>query len=440
MNCLKYVLLSALVIVLYLPLFANSNNIQPPKPGDPFPDVVLKNMEYYKEKTAKLSSLRGKWVVLDLWTIGCRGCFKSFPKINDLQKKFERDIQFILVGQTYPGVQQIYQRFATHYSLSLPVAYDTNLFNLFRVTMVPFIIVIDPLGKFYNSFTSIDLNEETMKMLIEGRNPQPRTLHDDGFESYYPAPDSRNIRYSRLAYANPDDVPFVPEFEWPCHWSTYNKYGVVFKGVSPLILFRVAFFGKFFMDPYQKGWYDKYNPYLVLEGVDSSLVIADVATNKNLYDYTFMVGDSNISSQKLQDMIQDDLNRQFPYTITNEYRLMPYYRVTASREQKEKIRTKRGKAVSPAEQAQGITGFKLRNMPIERLFFEIYNHNQLDTLFIDETGISDHIDIDLDAIMSDRESVKEGLRKTGFEVDLQYKRLHTLVIRPRKLPGEPDGE
>ena len=152
MNSLKYVLPSALLIVLSLPLFASSNNIRPPKPGDPFPDVVLKNMEYYNEKTAKISSLRGKWVVLDLWSIGCRGCFKSFPKINDLQKKFERDIQFILVGQTYPGIQQIYQRFAKHYSLSLPVAYDTNLFNLFRVTMVPFIIIIDPSGKFYNSF------------------------------------------------------------------------------------------------------------------------------------------------------------------------------------------------------------------------------------------------------------------------------------------------
>lgn len=438
MNFSTLVLHAVLAIALSCSNMTFANKPVAPKPGEPFPDITLNNMEHYPQKTVKLSALRGKWVVLDLWTVGCRGCFNSFSKINDLQKKFDKDMQFILVGQPYPGIEKIYNRFATHYSLSLPVAYDTSLFTLFDVTMVPFIILIDPSGKFYNLLGPMDLTEENFSRLVEGKKLTPRPLNMEGFETYNPPPDPGTIRYARLAKAIPGDAPAIPEFEWPCHWSIYNKYGVVFKNVSPLALFRVAFFGKFFMDPRQKGWYDKHNPYLVLEGVDPSIVSANPFTNTNYYDYTFIVGDSNVGSQQLQEMVQEDLNRQFPYTISNENRMMPYYRVTASRELKEQLFSKGGEPLARREQAAGITGFQIKNGRMDDLFYEMYNYHQLDTLFIDETGMTDNIDLTMDAIMTDRESIKAGLRKAGFNVDLQYKRLHTLVLRPRNSVNEID--
>jgi thiol-disulfide isomerase/thioredoxin len=425
-----FMLTAAVAILLSSYSVSYGRYKQVPQPGKPMPDVLLNDLHYYKKKSARLSEFRGKWLILDMWSLGCRACFESFPKIDALQKKFSGQVQFVLVGKKYPGIEKFYDKFSSHYSVNLPVAYDTILFELFDVGFVPHIVAIDPSGNFFNVITPMDMNEQNLSALLKGGSPTLHQFVNDVSSNYYPSLPERTIRLSRLERSVPGQLGFTPEFEWPYHWSTYNKQGVVFKGVSIDVLFKIAFFGKFFFDPFQQGWYGKYSPMLVLDGVDSSEINSDLSNYHNMFDYTFMTNDTNVSSQSLQDMIQEDLNRQFSFVVSDEWRLTPYFRVQLDERLQQKIITKGGTPSFPST-PEAITGISMRNRSLTQLFYYIYNYHQLDTLFIDETGITDNVDLDVDAIMTDKESIKAALRKLGFKIDLQYKRMHTLVFRPR---------
>ncbi|MFK8027060.1 MAG: redoxin family protein [Gammaproteobacteria bacterium] len=45
----------------------------------------------------KTEDLKGKVVLLDIWTYGCWNCYRSIPWLNSLEKKFGHD-DFIIVG------------------------------------------------------------------------------------------------------------------------------------------------------------------------------------------------------------------------------------------------------------------------------------------------------------------------------------------------------
>ncbi len=55
--------------------------------GTTAPDWKLPSVNRNRD-TIKLSELRGKYVLLDFWFIGCGACIESIPTLNSLQKKY----------------------------------------------------------------------------------------------------------------------------------------------------------------------------------------------------------------------------------------------------------------------------------------------------------------------------------------------------------------
>ena len=45
----------------------------------------------------QVEDLRGKVVLVDIWTYGCWNCYRSIPWLNSLEKKFDQE-KFIIVG------------------------------------------------------------------------------------------------------------------------------------------------------------------------------------------------------------------------------------------------------------------------------------------------------------------------------------------------------
>jgi len=62
------------------------------------PDYIFRNVTHYKSKSVSISEFRGKWLFLDLWSGGCMACVKTFSKIDQVQKKFKNDINWVLVA------------------------------------------------------------------------------------------------------------------------------------------------------------------------------------------------------------------------------------------------------------------------------------------------------------------------------------------------------
>lgn len=121
-------------------------------------DYTFSNLINYPTKTAMASEFKGKLLILDFWSTGCKSCIESWPKLLKLQEKFKDEIQIVLVNATQDEtvVKKIItaQKKIRDVEMTLPgVCKDTLLNRLFYYPGVPKIVWIDQWG-YFRSFTS----------------------------------------------------------------------------------------------------------------------------------------------------------------------------------------------------------------------------------------------------------------------------------------------
>ena len=97
--------------------------------GKAAPDFQLPNL---KKDGVKLSSYKGKVVYLDFWASWCGPCKKTFPWLNELQKKYGKD-GFEVVGVNVDAAKA-----------------DADSF--LATTPAEFTVLLDPEGKVANAY------------------------------------------------------------------------------------------------------------------------------------------------------------------------------------------------------------------------------------------------------------------------------------------------
>jgi thiol-disulfide isomerase/thioredoxin len=146
--------------------------------GRPCPDYIFSHVQYYdteyaKPKKVDVNELKGKWLILDFWTRNCEPCIKGFPKLNQWQKDFSSDAQFMLVGLNDRYNWQIESYYAgvrAALELELPVAYDTVLVRKLGVYYVPYLVMIDPNGIVRKIVPTKDITKEQISKIIRNEN------------------------------------------------------------------------------------------------------------------------------------------------------------------------------------------------------------------------------------------------------------------------------
>ena len=99
------------------------------------------------DTSVKLSSLRGKVVVLDFWATWCGPCVQALPGIKKVIDSFPADdVAFLAINQE-EGVSTV-QNFLESRKLELPVALDSGkIGEQFDLESLPLTVVIDRAGK-----------------------------------------------------------------------------------------------------------------------------------------------------------------------------------------------------------------------------------------------------------------------------------------------------
>ena len=117
------------------------------KAGDMAPDFTLMDIN---GKPLALSSLRGKWVVLDFWGSWCVWCIKGMPKMKEYYAKYQDKLE-ILGVDCNDTVEKWKSAVAKHELPWLHVYWDKekgdNPLELYSVDSFPTKIIIDPEGK-----------------------------------------------------------------------------------------------------------------------------------------------------------------------------------------------------------------------------------------------------------------------------------------------------
>jgi thiol-disulfide isomerase/thioredoxin len=180
------------LVAMLLPILcgAQSPPVKPLTIGDTVPDIEITNVYNYPTSTIRLSDLKGKLVILDFWATWCGGCVQSIPKLNTLQKKFNKKI-FVLLLNNQGGKSSLEQEkkikaFFTVLkpkikgALLLPASLKRidTLDELFPHTFIPHYVWIGPLGKVVAITSSDEITKENIRAVLKG-SPNNLTLKAD---------------------------------------------------------------------------------------------------------------------------------------------------------------------------------------------------------------------------------------------------------------------
>lgn len=113
---------------------------------------------------SKEPKIEGKFRVVEFWATWCGPCKRSIPHLNELSKKFKKDIVFIGVTDESPAqVKTMKEPVIEYYSASAP---KNEMYKTLNMKAVPHTLVINPKGIVCWEGGPENLTEELLKEMI----------------------------------------------------------------------------------------------------------------------------------------------------------------------------------------------------------------------------------------------------------------------------------
>jgi len=117
-------------------------------PGSPCPEIALPDPN---GKEIRLSSFRGKVVLIDFWASWCRPCRAEMPNVVALYKKY-KDKGFEIFGVSLDKDKENWVQAIKEDGITWPQVSDLKFWNseavaLFNVEAIPYTVLVDKKGK-----------------------------------------------------------------------------------------------------------------------------------------------------------------------------------------------------------------------------------------------------------------------------------------------------
>ncbi len=404
--------------------------------GEQCPNIMFSDIENFSRKNFSVNDAKGKWLIIDFWSEICSGCLNSFPKTNELQKKYGHDIQFILDGD--PGynietIRSLFRKLKMKFNLELPTVFDKSLVKLFGVGGLPYYVLIDPHGIIKGFSEYID--SEILDNLLSGKvNNFPKPYNAARLGEIPPY----NYNIPFLVNENGgNDSSFLFRSlisKWDSNkilpyglWEDDNRFELL--GMSLKSMFRLAYIGRDYWSPGDSIHYGVYAHEPLLRVQDSSIFQTGKTNRLNLFCYSLTKLNRKLAKVDRLKIMQNDLYNYFGFKAHFETLMSPCYVLTASKETKNKILSKGG--FRDARYLHGThNGWYMQNVPITYLIDEyipLSIGSPKEIPFFNETRIVENIDITLEATYFD-DLVKELNSSYGLVLTKEYREMRVLVI------------
>jgi hypothetical protein len=333
-----------------------------------------------------------------------------FPKVKELQEKYQSELSFVLIGDEDGKIQKVYKRFESALQLAFPVVYDSNVFNVLNIEFVPKYIWLTEKGE----ISAVTGPEEVTVANIEkfisgGRVPSLKANLSEPFATDKlllmdgnGGSDTDFLFRSVLTLAKKSLRGYIPLS------LAYNSKGKFFQtlNVSMDQLYFYAYFGKAWWSV-SDSMYGKYYPKPVYAGFNSK----DSAVLKNRYSYSFK-GQDTANKEVLKKALQNDLSTFFGFVVHELEMQMPCWKVQVVPGMREKLRSKHKTTFYDGD--FGDRDYK--NVPISEIITTLHSVSDSRDPFIDETGIDFNIDFKVEAPMTVSSILYSEMEKMGLKV------------------------
>ncbi|MBX2948032.1 MAG: redoxin domain-containing protein [Crocinitomicaceae bacterium] len=451
-----YKILAIISVFTHLEVNAQIEAPSSPKIGDTLQEYIFTDLRNYKESEVKLSELRGKWLIMDFWSQNCSACLKSFPKMNDLHLKYQKDITVLMIGMTesrkkLSGVnqeresstKQLFNRLQKLYNLQFTVAFDSVLASRYGVKGLPFILVVDPLGKV--QLTTHSLSEQDITNLLATGGSQLNSLN--GNESFFELQEdyqkkknidkfkNQKLFRSELSTTNEEDTSAIEAIDF-ANINMQTTKTALYDGVLAInrstakALFNVAYFGKTRIYPSNRKDHLKYSIDFVFETADSLKLLENIK-----YTYQSIIPTSRSNLDLFKKILQKDLEIYFGLKGKVEKRQMPVYFLKVIDQKKA------AKLVT-----RGLTDRFTLDSTIPKAHQLVFNDVSMESFcyvisqlvigrypVINKTNFETNVDIDLRAYIYDLNEVQKAISQYGLKLERGMQEMEALVLQDSEM-------
>lgn len=370
-------------------------------------------------KDSNFDRFRNKPMLLELFSSGCIVCFKKMPYINELQKKFQNEINIVLLGDDRRRLPLTYDKFRKKFNLKMVAVFDSLAHFSFKAPFAPYYIWIDKNGNIQGETDGELVSENTLKRFIEG---------DYSFLKKFRL--RKNFDSKQILNRRAGDIIGRTEFSkeidslnsnTPLELAITNSkpfFQAINAPIKSLVL--LCAFGK-------RNWirtdadFGQVWPTVI---VDSGSNLDELLNFKVCYSMVFP-GFRTIN--KLKDILKRDLETHFEIQISVEERYMPCWIVERSDTSKSFLRSNADPNFPIVKSTY--SRLEVSASSINSVLAEIEYKTHLIIPIIDETGILWPIDVSFDAVMTDWEDVKGKLQEKGFQVKKSMRPMQVAIIR-----------
>lgn len=421
---LRFLLLSG-VISIALHICGQSPHVLTIGKRYPNPSLLQVQRED-KIEVVSLARYKGLPLIVDFFSSTCVVCFRSLPKLNKIQEQFNGKMRFLLVGKEDAFIRKTFEKFRQKLQLKLDVAYDSILHKDLRDYSYPLYVWIDTAG-IVRGITGVDeLTASNVKSFVNN-NQAPANASTIVADFNHTKPylingnggnDSTFLSRSLFTLWDPSKPLSLPPF---INYVSPRE-SLQLLGARINDLYNYAYFN-------QSGWGPKsplYNtvfPYTMLE--DGTILFPK--NDSILYCYSLWLSPLQRPFTNLQKRFQSDLENQFGFSASVEYRMMPYHRITIREGFETTLLSQSDSSKSTVTHA----GFILQKSNMARVVSILASKFQLDLPFIDESDFREPISISVDALMTNFAAVKMKLYEQGIVISDAVKPMRVIVLRSK---------
>lgn len=439
-NKTKYFNIFYLIVLVLLVFDFNAKSQQTqkyPEVGQQCPDFRM-NAISGNVREVSLTSLKGKYFILDFWTVACVPCVASFPVVDSIQNLFPEDLRIIHVGtqQKDRDVVAFYKKFEKKFNIKLISGIDSNVFRKFVHGTVPFAVWVDKDSKIKAITGGSAINVENVRRFIRGEDFAYTDASFVNKERVKPSVARPKEITLDQVIANPKNVLLEskiqksdingPRGNWPDINSGVRNSTFIATRMDLVRLYNLAYFGS---NNYLQ---NEFYPIPILSVKDSAFFKWRYdKTSDSLFNYILYSPRNRLRAEDIMNRMKDDLNKAFGYDVQVINAEMPCMKLIITDS------LKLWKAISRPTSRIPETNWTIESgsnvvtqIPVNSLalLFSMYLPFPMNSLSYDESGIDKLIDIKIEGDISSVENIRKQIRKIGIDFIYSTKLSRVLKI------------
>lgn len=416
---MKYILLIAATLLTGIALPAQKKI--PLELGTDFPYKTNKNLN---ELLALERKGKGRKIIIDLFGSSCVVCFRMMPKMQEIQDKYSDSILVVLLGKEDRDIRKVFDKFKSKMSLNFDPVYDSAFFDTYSIPFLPHYIWLDENGITQATTGPDELNPTNFERFIAGlplitKREIAKQKFDDSklfLVNGNGGPDTGFLFRSVLSRW---DKSHSTSYTKKLQYSPKGKFFQVLN-VTVADLYMYAFLEWAWWDT-RDTVYGKIYPVPIVLGRETYL------DKLPRYNYSFSTTLLDSGNALLRKALRNDLATYFGYEAMVVNRLMPCWKIIAMPNAKERLKSR----YQQTKYSGSYTSINFQCVNISTVLDLLLLSKQDNYPYIDATGIDYPVDLSLETVIYDRESVINALRSIGLDLVLSEQPMQVLLLQKR---------